>query len=176
MKKRLKLAVILTTLLTALSSCEFSFGGNSTSKDNSSTSSKASNSIDLTPKGIAISESIVNLSVGETYTLTANILPLGAEGKISWRSENENVVTINDGEVRAISVGETNVFASFNNLESNCKVTVKENNHSSTGEVHLYAMNDFHGSTVEQSVTYGKEYGILKKAHSSKAKDKKIIL
>ena len=61
MKKRLKLAVFLTTLLTALSSCEFSFGGNSnsTSKDNSSTSSKTSNSIDLTPNGIAISESII---------------------------------------------------------------------------------------------------------------------
>lgn len=181
MKKRLKLAVFLTTLLTALSSCEFSFGGNSnsTSKDNSSTSSKTSNSIDLTPNGIAISESIIDLNVGETYTLTANILPLGAEGKISWRSENESIVTVNDGLITAINVGTTDVFASFGDFESNCKVTVKENNHSSTGEVHLYAMNDFHGSTVEQSVTYGKEYGILKNGSFFKSKgqeDNTLIL
>lgn len=179
MKKKIKLAVVLMTFLTALSSCEFSFRGNSTSKDNSLTSSKTSNSIDLTPNSIAISESIVDLSVGETHKLTANLLPLGAEGEISWRSDNENIATIHDGLITAINTGTTNVFASFGDFESNCKVIVKENTHSSTGEVHLYAMNDFHGSTVEQSVTYGTEYGILKNGSFFKRKgqeDNTLIL
>jgi len=60
-------------------------------------------------EGVVINEDDFNIQIGETFQLTATILPPGASNQnISWRTENQDIATINeDGLLTAISVGTT---------------------------------------------------------------------
>ena len=54
--------------------------------------------------------------VGETYTYETKIYPENATDKtLVWNSSNPNVATVNNGVVRAISEGETEISYSANN-------------------------------------------------------------
>lgn len=56
---------------------------------------------------VTLSESFVNIVVGETYQLSAEVLPVDAYNRnVTWISENENVATVSDdGLVTAIASG-----------------------------------------------------------------------
>lgn len=79
--------------------------------------------------GVTLSQSELNLTVRETFTLAASVIPVDAEQKVSWRSDMPDVATVDkDGNVSAISPGRaviTAVTADGTNLTASCLVTVE---------------------------------------------------
>lgn len=74
---------------------------------------------------ITMSETAIELPVGETYRLTVSVSPDDPiDKKIEWRSDDENVASVSDGVVKAKNSGETRIVASTNGKETSCKVTV----------------------------------------------------
>ena len=74
MKKKIKIALILSALLVGLTSCELTFGSNSTSNKGStsvistpkSDSTSISISIQLVPTGVVISETNITIYINES--------------------------------------------------------------------------------------------------------------
>ena len=94
------------------------FGGNknpsgsqspgSSSVDNSSASGGSSVNTPVTPavESIALSQSELTLEPGQTNTLTASLLPAGAEGTVTWSSSNEAAATVDaSGNVTNVNTG-----------------------------------------------------------------------
>lgn len=90
------------------------------------------------PTGIQLSAAELRLTVGDTGALTAEILPDGAEGTITWSSDNEHIVNINQnsGGYTAVSVGTTTLTATIDgtSISASCTVTVEP-----SGEVEYVA-------------------------------------
>ena len=90
--------------------------------------------IEMAPENLATSinlnQSTLFLSIGGSATLTATILPAGANQTVEWTSSNNNVATINNGVVTAIAAGTaviTATTADGTNLTAQCNVTVITN-------------------------------------------------
>lgn len=80
------------------------------------------------PTSVAIDESL-ELSIGESKTLTATVLPTTAENKsVTWTSLNPSIATVDaNGKVTAVSEGTTTieVISNYNNaLKDTCTVEV----------------------------------------------------
>lgn len=96
---------------------------------------------------IEINQTALTLDEGESFTLTANILPANATNKeVLWRSENENVATVVNGTVTAILEGETAIYATSKeneNIYAVCALVV--NNPYVTKEINIdyYTHIDF---------------------------------
>ena len=76
---------------------------------------------------VSLSETSISLEEGDTFTLTATVLPANADDKtVSWSSDNESVASVSDGRVTALSVGTAKVTAKAGGKSAVCKVTVKE--------------------------------------------------
>ncbi len=77
---------------------------------------------------ISISESNMQMEIGDTRQLSASLLPANCTDKaILWKSDNENVATVgDDGSVVAKSAGQCNVIASSadNSVQAKCAITV----------------------------------------------------
>ena len=90
------------------------------------------------PTGIQLSATELSLTVGDTGTLTAEILPDGAEGTIVWSSNNGYIVDVNQnsGGYRAVSVGTAILTATIDgtSISASCTVTVE-----GSGEVEYIA-------------------------------------
>jgi len=65
---------------------------------------------------------------GEPGTLTAKVLPADAtDMTITWSVEPEGIVTVADGKVTAVKIGQAKVIATAHNgVKAECQVTVKE--------------------------------------------------
>ncbi len=77
---------------------------------------------------INLSKNEVIIKVGEKTNLSVSHTPADlAAPTVEWKSSNESVATVNNGEITAKSVGEANitVTATALNLTSTCKITVQ---------------------------------------------------
>lgn len=73
---------------------------------------------------VIINETVPELWVGDTFTLSATVLPENATYKnVTWSSSNENVVTVKDGVLTALGAGEATVTAL--SMCEKAKATVK---------------------------------------------------
>lgn len=80
---------------------------------------------------ITLDKSEVTIKKGSSYTLTATITPNNATNKlIKWSSSNNNVATVSNGKVTAISEGTATITATTvdGNHTATCKVTVTGEN------------------------------------------------
>ena len=78
--------------------------------------------------GITLSDSEVNLIVGESISLTANVSPNNAsyQGTL-WRSTNKQVATVNyEGQITAQAAGECDIIASCVFYQAVCHVKVED--------------------------------------------------
>ncbi len=74
---------------------------------------------------IKLNQTTVTLSKGETVALTATVLPENATDKtVTWSSSNTDIATVDNGKVKAISVGKTTIVAKAGNIKAECSVTV----------------------------------------------------
>jgi len=61
--------------------------------------------VELSSAGQQVPQQVA-LVIGETFTLTATVIPNDATNRnVSWSSNNENVVTVSDGVVTAVGIG-----------------------------------------------------------------------
>ena len=106
---------------------------------------------------ISLNETSVTLKEGESFTLIASVE--GSEELISWASSNEDVVTVDDGVLEAISTGTATVTASIGEISASATITVESNPFPvltvSQDEVELVIGTD--GITVVPTLTYEDE-------------------
>ncbi len=77
------------------------------------------------PDSLTLSNTEQILGEGESAVLTASV-PEDSASAISWSSENEEVVTVKDGVLKAVQTGTAVVTAStYNGVTAQCTVTVK---------------------------------------------------
>lgn len=76
--------------------------------------------------GVTVSPATLNLTPGEKYRLACTFTPSGATGTVTWKSSNEDVVTVTSkGVVEAVGYGTANVTATCGEYKGVCAVTVK---------------------------------------------------
>ncbi len=75
--------------------------------------------------GIALDKNEETLFEGESLTLTATVSPENATDKsVVWSSSNEEVATVKDGVVTAISAGKATITATCGSVSATCEITV----------------------------------------------------
>ncbi len=77
--------------------------------------------------GIELNKDNVSIDIGDTTTIKATVLPTNATNKnVIWRSSNENIVTVKDGVITAISEGNAVITAITEDegKSAECNVTV----------------------------------------------------
>ena len=82
------------------------------------------------PNGIGLNADRLKLTVGESYTLKATVVPDNAIDKsVKYKSENPSVATVDqNGLVKAVGTGKTVISArTVNGLIKNCEITVIKN-------------------------------------------------
>ncbi len=110
-------------LLASFCMLSFCFGCSQNNSDNNDHNVNDSQSTET--YSIILSTNSVNLTVGETYNLFANVSPSSAT--ISWTSSVASVATVNSGgKITAKSAGETTITASVrSDVKASCVITVK---------------------------------------------------
>ena len=77
---------------------------------------------------ITLDSEEISMTVGETKTLQASIIPEDATDKqVKWESSNSLVATVSDGIVKAISKGTADITASIGDVSTICTVVVNIN-------------------------------------------------
>ncbi len=84
--------------------------------------------VTVTPVGvesISLDKTSLELKVYDTYSLSPTINPADATSPtITWKSDNEEVATVEGGKVTAVSEGEATITASCNGKTATCTVSV----------------------------------------------------
>jgi len=117
MKKTLKpvgLIVLAAVITFGMTACDNGTGPN---EDNGPVS----------VTGVSLSRTTLSVAANGTASLTANIAPTNATNKsIAWSSDDENIVTVEDGVVCAVAVGETTITVTTDDggKQAACVVTV----------------------------------------------------
>lgn len=79
---------------------------------------------------VELSETEKTMTVGETVTLTATVLPEDAFNKeLKWTSDNEEVATVTSGVIKAVKPGECNIQCETtdgSNISARCHIVVNE--------------------------------------------------
>lgn len=89
------------------------------------------------PESITLSETELELKVGETAQITATVLPENAEQVVIWSSSDENLATVEDGKITALKEGEVVITAATadGRLKAECKVKITaEGSGTGTGD------------------------------------------
>lgn len=98
-----------------------------TTADGSKTATCA---VTVNPKTVAVAEvkldkTKLELEEGTTATLMATVTPEDATDKtVTWTSSNDEVATVNNGKVTAVSEGEATITAKAGEQTATCEVTV----------------------------------------------------
>ena len=79
----------------------------------------------ISVSSISLNKTSITLTIGDTISLIATILPDNATDKtITWSSSNANVATVDNGKVKGITVGIATITAVSGNVKAECSVTV----------------------------------------------------
>lgn len=74
---------------------------------------------------ITLNKTELNLTKGSNETLTATVDPTGADGTVSWSSNNTSVATVDsNGKVTAVAKGSATITATIGDKSADCVVTV----------------------------------------------------
>lgn len=80
------------------------------------------------PTGVSISPAQAEVMVGTTVKLTGKLSPSGASAKLTWKSENPSIATVQNGIVTGVSPGKTKINVSTDNgLSASSEITVISN-------------------------------------------------
>ena len=117
--------------------------------------------IDVNPvTEITLDNSSLIIAQGNTATIAASVMPLGATNKrIAWTTSNSAVATVDDGVVTAVGVGSATITATStdgSNVSAICEVTVVANHDAAIAE--LQALVDNAQSLYDNS-TEGENIG-----------------
>ena len=95
----------------------------------SSSDVKASCKITVKAKvaSVTVTPTEKSMQVGQTYTLTAKVLPKEANQEVTWSSSDTKIATVENGKVTAVKAGEAVITAASKDnpeIKSTCVVTV----------------------------------------------------
>ncbi len=77
-------------------------------------------------QSISITPATLNLVLGGSATLTANVLPITATNKtVTWSVSPTGIVTVNGGAVQAVGVGSCVITATADGVSGTCAVEVE---------------------------------------------------
>ena len=118
--------------------------------------------------GVSLNESTLNLSEGESRSLTATVAPDNATNKaVTWKSSNTGIATVDDnGKVTAVKEGSATITVSTadGNKTATCDVTVKEKPiitvTGNTAEVPV------EGGSVEVAIQFNTSYTVEIEEHA----------
>lgn len=80
------------------------------------------------PTDISVSPAQAEVMMGKTVKLTGRLTPSGATAKLTWKSENASIATVQNGVVTGISPGKTKIKVSTDNgLSASSEITVISN-------------------------------------------------
>lgn len=99
-----------------------------TTNDGAKTDSIMFQVTDSNITGIELSAQELSLSINQTQTLTATVLPITATEKaVIWYSSNPEVASVENGVVKALKEGESTIYAVtvVGSHTASCKVVVK---------------------------------------------------
>ena len=84
--------------------------------------------IPVSATSISMNKSELNLTVGESETLIASLLPENTTETAEWSvvAEPQGCVTVEDGNVTAVAPGSATVTATAGEVSASCKVTVTQ--------------------------------------------------
>lgn len=121
MKKRLLIALCTITALLCFS-CN-----KERTKEHDDIKDDEVEEVTIDVNKINLSNSDISLTVGETQTLTAVVIPENATNKnISWKSANSSIASVSNGTITAKQVGNTVITVSSDDgCSSSCTVEVK---------------------------------------------------
>ena len=90
--------------------------------------------VNIKPTSIKLNKTSVNLTVGETTSIIATILPENATNKsIVWTSSDNSIAEINNGKITAKKAGTAKITAKITNTSLSATLTVKVINQKVTG-------------------------------------------
>ena len=103
--------------------------------------------VDIPVKSVTVTPDTATLKIGETTTLTAEVLPTDAtDPTITWTSSDETVATVDEnGKVTAKTAGTATIKAVSNaddTIFGSCEVTVEKNTYAIT----VKSNNDAYGT------------------------------
>lgn len=85
-------------------------------------------------ESLTLSRTDLKLEVGQTADVTATIKPANATVQtVEWLVGDTKIATVNKGQIKAISAGETSVTASCDGVTASCKITVSAPVYKVTG-------------------------------------------
>lgn len=101
--------------------------GNDSSANNNDDNKKPTTTDKINVTGITLNKNSLTLDVGGNYKLVASIKPNNATDKnVTWASSNSKVVTVKNGEVKAVGAGSAVITASAGGKSVKCNVTVNK--------------------------------------------------
>ena len=118
-----KLLVLSTALMLVLAGCSGNNNQSFTPASSGSESGSGSQS-QATVTGVTLDKTELALTVGQTATLVATVIPAGA-ADVVWSSSSAHA-TVDDGLVTAVSAGPAVITASAGGYSASCVVTVSE--------------------------------------------------
>lgn len=96
-----------------------------TDNDLSATAAVVVKAKEILPESVVLSSKSLQMKVGDTISLTATVMPENATYGLTWYTTNQDVATVEGGNVTAIGEGESVVSVKTQNgLEATCTVSV----------------------------------------------------
>lgn len=92
--------------------------------------------------GVSLNKTSIALAVGDTEELTATVTPENAANKsVYWGSNDNHVVTVNNGIVTAVGPGTTEVWVKTRDSEKIARCTVNVSQEEESGSVELIGIS-----------------------------------
>ena len=106
------------------------------------------------PTGVTLSSPEVNMTAGETMTLTANVAPSNASlRQVTSSSSNSSVATVSGGVVTALAAGECDITATCLDLQAVCHVKVTQTTIVITLDKHEARLLPNHSVTIKPTMS-----------------------
>lgn len=84
--------------------------------------------VSLPVESLQLDKEYIELVTGESVTLKVSITPDNADAEIKWESSSPQIASVSeDGQVTALSEGETTIRANASGIYASCIVKVKQN-------------------------------------------------
>ena len=104
---------------------------------------------------IYLNKSAITLTVGGEETLTATVTPSDSTDTVVWSSSKEDVATVTNGKVKAISAGTAVITAKAGDKSATCTVTVENApvTHPAKPTIEVTGTYTYNGSEQTANVT-----------------------
>lgn len=97
---------------------------------------------------VVLSQTSAIIEQGGQIALSVNVLPASYQKDVLWKSDNEEIATVNEGIITGVGVGSCNITATVGNVSATCFVQVKMAYGILSGTV-TYHYNQYRGYVAD---------------------------